>query len=259
MATKYESRGLWDQVCETDKKYTKEVSFGRKFTSINAQSRLMKATELWGPMGSKWGVMGVREPDTAGMIIFRITVWYPNEDAENGRGEVTQFGQARYSEKDDESFKKAWTDGTTKCLSLLGFNADIYLDESDDDKYQDKTKKVDKNGYDQFKKTQKEIFRLAKKLPFKQQATVEEFGASSLTEGQWFDLLEMTKSMISVFTDLDGLSEYQREEIKTYINGQEMANTPKQWAAVGEKVKDKLEIKNAQSNDGGPGNWKDRK
>ena len=37
--------------------------------------------------------------------------------------------------KDTDCMKKATTDGLTKCLSFLGFNADIFLGKFDDCKY----------------------------------------------------------------------------------------------------------------------------
>ena len=47
---------IWSQVSVTNPKYTKEVSFGRKFTSINAQYQIMCATEQFGACGEGWGV-----------------------------------------------------------------------------------------------------------------------------------------------------------------------------------------------------------
>ena len=37
--------------------------------------------------------------------------------------------------KDADCMKKATTDGLTKCLSMMGFNADIFLGKFDDSKY----------------------------------------------------------------------------------------------------------------------------
>ena len=47
---------IWKSVEKTNPKYTKEVNFGRKFTTINAQYQMMTATEQFGPYGKGWGV-----------------------------------------------------------------------------------------------------------------------------------------------------------------------------------------------------------
>ena len=61
-------------------------------------------------------------------------------DAGRGRWE---FGQKeltvkskKYDDKPDhDALKKAGTDALTKCLSYLGFNADIFMGKFDDNKY----------------------------------------------------------------------------------------------------------------------------
>ena len=47
---------IWNNVSKTNPKYTKQVGFGRKFTSINAQYQIMVATEQFGAFGKGWGV-----------------------------------------------------------------------------------------------------------------------------------------------------------------------------------------------------------
>jgi hypothetical protein len=51
-----ENLKLWNQVSATDPAFTKKVSFGRKFTAIDPTYQNLKATELWGPQGSTWGL-----------------------------------------------------------------------------------------------------------------------------------------------------------------------------------------------------------
>src|SRR5690606_33640239 len=58
------------------------------------------------------------------------------------RGEVVQFGQTTFVGRnkngfftDEEAPKKSLTDAMSKCLSLLGFSADIHLGRFDDNKY----------------------------------------------------------------------------------------------------------------------------
>lgn len=66
-------------------------------------------------------------------------LWYVLDGV---RGEVEQFGQTQIVGKnkngfytDEEAPKKSLTDAMSKCLSLLGFSADIHLGLYDDNKY----------------------------------------------------------------------------------------------------------------------------
>jgi hypothetical protein len=64
-----------------------------------------------------------------------------NEKAYSGTGSIEQWGQASLyidkneKMKDKDLMKKATTDGITKCLSCMGFNADIFLGKFEDNKY----------------------------------------------------------------------------------------------------------------------------
>ena len=54
---------------------------------------------------------------------------------------VEQWGQnglyidSAKNKPDTDCMKKATTDGLTKCLTYLGFNADVFLGKFDDNKY----------------------------------------------------------------------------------------------------------------------------
>ena len=74
-------------------------------------------------------------------IIHKLHVkfWYVRDGM---RGEIEQFGQTQMVGKnkngfytDEEAPKKSMTDAMSKCLSLLGFSADIHLGLYDDNKY----------------------------------------------------------------------------------------------------------------------------
>jgi len=128
---------LWDRVMKTNPKYTKPVKFGRGFTAIDPHSQIMCATQEFGPVGSGWGWKVVRveylPTNEVGML---IRLWHGSKDQH-----YEQWGQASlYIDKDNtktdgDCMKKATTDGLTKCLSYLGFNADIFLGKFDDSKY----------------------------------------------------------------------------------------------------------------------------
>lgn len=146
---------LWEAVVTTDPKYTKGFSRGGGFkgTATNATYLAHKATTQFGPCGIGWGITVLDEEIITGAphmadgavvahdLIHKVhaRLWYMRDGE---RGEVEQFGQTQMVGKnkngfytDEEAPKKSLTDAMTKCLSLLGFSADIHLGLYDDNKY----------------------------------------------------------------------------------------------------------------------------
>lgn len=146
---------LWQAVEKTDPAFTKQFSRGGGFkgTATNATYLARKATEQFGPCGIGWGVQVVDEEVIEGAPLLlegivvaherihkvRAKLWYKRGGE---RGEVEQFGQTQMVGKnkngfftDEEAPKKSLTDAMSKCLSLLGFSADIHLGLYDDNKY----------------------------------------------------------------------------------------------------------------------------
>jgi hypothetical protein len=146
---------VWDALKTTDPKYTTKVSFGRKFTAINAQWQLQRMTELFGPIGKGWGYTVnhsvERITDEYVLAIADVAIWWLGEPDPKAQqypiGRPThQFGPVRgmspILEKgreglrfDDDAGKKAMTDALTKGLSHLGLSADVFLGLFDDNKY----------------------------------------------------------------------------------------------------------------------------
>jgi hypothetical protein len=123
---------LWDAVSTTDPSHTKHVNQRGGFTAIDAYSQIRRATEVWGPVGTGWG-WTVEWADGPNCVIARVTAWY---DAESNA--VSHVGCASWGSADridTDAPKKALTDGITKCLSLLGFNADVFMGKFDGNKY----------------------------------------------------------------------------------------------------------------------------
>ena len=56
MSKKTNNLLFWDSVQTTDPNFTKEVGFGRKFTSINAQYQVRELTRAFGRIGEGWGI-----------------------------------------------------------------------------------------------------------------------------------------------------------------------------------------------------------
>jgi hypothetical protein len=132
-----EKMKLWKAVEKTNPKYTKQVGFGRKFTSVNAQYQIMCATEQFGPIGKGWGIKSEYfNPVIEGMIGYTAILWWRESDDIHTFDINSSISTHNKSGKlDDECFKKVSTDAMTKGLSKLGFNADVFLGQYDDNRY----------------------------------------------------------------------------------------------------------------------------
>jgi len=129
---------IWKSVEKTNPKYTKEVNFGRKFTSINAQYQLMCATEQFGACGDGWGVDDENFlMVTDGLLGYQATFWWKDKDQKLKTFAINSSiaTHNKSGKLDDDCFKKVSTDALTKGLSKLGFSADVFLGMWDDNKY----------------------------------------------------------------------------------------------------------------------------
>lgn len=149
---------IWSQVEKTDTRYTKKADVnGQKITSLNGTAMIMKATEIFGPAGIGFGWKVLEERFDDGMEIFagegekRVSLgWTKNHTVrilfwfilDGQRGELEGYGctNAVYKSKygmstDGEAPKKSLTDAIKKCLSALGFSADVFLGMHDDREY----------------------------------------------------------------------------------------------------------------------------
>lgn len=141
---------IWNRVCETDPHYAKDFNrSGFKGTAINPVYLIKKATELWGPMGARWGIRNVKHEIIQGHLIkegtrcqihcVSVELFYPTD---SGEGVIPAIGQTTIVGDnknglftDEEAPKKSLTDALTKALSWLGFSADIHTGKWDDNKY----------------------------------------------------------------------------------------------------------------------------
>jgi hypothetical protein len=145
---------LWDSVSKSDPKYLKRVSLGaRSFTSIDPQYQVKSATEAFGPVGVGWGweanthFVNLSNGDTA--VISDVSVW--TGEPSNRYGPFPgcrKFFDATKGRMSEDAPKMSVTDGLTKALSHLGFNADVFLGEHDGNKYTaDSGKPKDESGW----------------------------------------------------------------------------------------------------------------
>lgn len=140
MATKAQADNLriWNAVEKTDPAHTKRVNQRGGFTAISAHYQIMRATEVFGPVGIGWGYTNGHPIFENGLVIVPVTIWHGTRD--NTFGPL--YGSAEVMPRtkngpmlDSDAPKKASTDGLTKGLSQLGFNADVFLGKFDDNKY----------------------------------------------------------------------------------------------------------------------------
>lgn len=125
---------IWSQVDKTDPAHTKKVNQRGGFTAISAAYQIMRATEVFGPVGEGWGYHTGDPIFHDGLVMVPVTLWHGTRANSFG----PMFGGAEWksgSRLDSDAAKKATTDALTKLLSHLGFNADVFLGRFDDSKY----------------------------------------------------------------------------------------------------------------------------
>lgn len=147
---------LWESVKTTDKAFTKTQKLeGRDVTSINGMYVVQRATETFGPIGKGWGYeilvdrfdqgAPIRDKKTGEVIAHEqmhtilLKLWYVHGGKRNN---VTQYGHTPFVREgswgpytDFDAPKKSLTDAIKKCLSLLGFCADVHLGMFEDEIY----------------------------------------------------------------------------------------------------------------------------
>ncbi len=147
---------LWDRVFATDPSHTSQFmrTGGFKGTAIKPLYLIHKATEIWGPMGSAWGAETIEHVIHKDMVFIKARIWYPGDDlksqthvgqykayVEHWGGDVLIKTTKSGERPNDEAFKMAFTDAVGKCLSQLGFSADVHMGRFDDSKYVESVKK----------------------------------------------------------------------------------------------------------------------
>ena len=135
---------LWNQVEVTDPVYVQKVQYGaKKYHTIDAMSRRKKATEVFGMYGKEWGLKDLnfvylKDKEEIVLVILNATFFVYNCTLNTSFPISTDinFREGKDQKVVEDIHKKLITDATTKALSFLGFNADVYMGKFDDDKYQ---------------------------------------------------------------------------------------------------------------------------
>jgi hypothetical protein len=149
---------IWDQVKETDPNQTKQYKGVGGFvgTSINPTYLIQKATKIWGPIGTNWGYEILEDRFDHGAPVIdeetkvptgaffqthtiKLQLWYM---AEKEKRTVIHYGHTPFVyrnkygiQMDYEAPKKSLTDALKKCLTMLGFSADIMMGDFEDPDY----------------------------------------------------------------------------------------------------------------------------
>jgi hypothetical protein len=130
---------LWKLVEKTNPKYTKKANVGgNQITSISPQYQIMNVTEQFGSYGKTWGFKQIELDYTLvpkfNLIVFKAIFFYPGGEFPTINS-VKMFMDNAQTKIDDNFAKKVETDTLTKCISKLGFNADIFMGKFDDVRY----------------------------------------------------------------------------------------------------------------------------
>lgn len=127
---------IWSQVEKTNPAHTKQVNQRGGFTAVSANYQIMRATEVFGPIGEGWGYDAGAPIFQDTLMIVPVTMWHSGDRT---RVFGPMYGCEEWKDKngrvDSDAPKKATTDAITKLLSQLGFNADVFLGRYDDSKY----------------------------------------------------------------------------------------------------------------------------
>jgi hypothetical protein len=145
------NKEIWNLMKVTDPRFTKEVTFGRGFTSIDPMYQIGKMTEIFGPVGHGWGYnVQYHYADT--YIAAEVKVW--THDKKHCYGPVCSMLPLVNSKGkfDDEAGKKVMTDALTKAFSHLGMSADVFMGLFENSKYVEQVKKDLGIGTDKVKK-----------------------------------------------------------------------------------------------------------
>lgn len=136
---------LWKSVEKTDEAFTKKAKKGaHHFTSISPTYQFKKATEVFGSYGQGWGIdtesekFSTMEIGDTILINYDAVLYYPDGKFPIHATEKLAYktqGASSYLKVDDEARKKVVTNAITKGLSMLGFNADIFMGLFDDIEY----------------------------------------------------------------------------------------------------------------------------
>jgi len=134
---------LWDRLGKTDPSQTKQFKRAGGFsgTAIKPMWSYRRMTEEYGPCGVGWGVgeptFKIIEAGDEILVYCIASVWHGSREnivfGVGGDKAVAKFSSGLKT--DDEALKKAFTDGVTNALKMIGVGADVHMGLFEDSKY----------------------------------------------------------------------------------------------------------------------------
>lgn len=137
---------IWDRLGKTDPRHTQTFKRAGGFsgTAIKPMWAYRRMTEEFGPCGQGWGVNAPSFQVVPGngdetLVFCTVSIWYETREqvvyGVGGDKAIVEFKNGTRARSDDEAFKKAFTDGITNALKLIGVGADVHMGMFDDNKY----------------------------------------------------------------------------------------------------------------------------
>jgi len=130
---------VWDRVDKTDPAYTKRVTQRGGFTAIDAMYQTKKATEIFGMYGKGWGLsqtkFNLEILEATGMIVHEAVFFYVQDDKRYEFPIHNAIKPMMGAKSDEDWPKKVETNTISKALSRLGFCADVFMGDFDDQDY----------------------------------------------------------------------------------------------------------------------------
>lgn len=141
------NKKLWDSVKVTDPSAVKAIT-GKPYKGNSPKPYWLieRMTDTFGPVGKGWGVVVKSErfermSDTDVLHVAVVSVWYVQDGVRSETFDQMGGTKAAYMSGkgvlivDEDAGKKSVTDGMVKCMSMIGFCADIFSGMWDDSKY----------------------------------------------------------------------------------------------------------------------------
>ena len=143
------NKTLWDSIKVTNPIAVKEIT-GKPYRGHSPKPYWLieRATDTFGPIGIGWGVIVKSErfermSDTDVLHVAVVSIWYMQDGKRSETFDQMGGTKAAYMTSsgklmvDEDAGKKSVTDAMVKCLSMIGFCADIFSGMWDDSKYVD--------------------------------------------------------------------------------------------------------------------------
>lgn len=143
------NKSIWDSVKVTNPSAVKKIT-GKSYQGNSPKPYWLieRATDIFGPIGIGWGVTVKSErfermSETDVLHVAVVSIWYVHEGKRSETFEQMGGTKAAYMTSsgklmvDEDAGKKSVTDAMVKCLSMIGFCADIFSGMWDDSKYVD--------------------------------------------------------------------------------------------------------------------------